>query len=259
MGTSMGRTWRAFTSLATTGLVVAVLAGCGGSGGERTTAELSTLDSIIPSAPSEIPDFESPAEPVDGGLPTPPTDPVDAVESYLAAERSGEIERSSRHSHRRAPERRLGRGLGRDQVPAPDDRRLRDRSNRSGAPAGAPAVIVRGRSRSSRASTRSAGSCPQHADVDWRGRRRRRRLADRHRRLVAAARSCPTSTAPPRPQRLGGSPSGSAAIDGEYAGSLLGSPALGDQLCGLEGDARRRSAGTTRRRPGVGGRRCVRA
>ena len=236
MGTSTSRTWRAFTSLATTGLVVAVLAGCGGSGGEQTTAELSTLDSIIPSAPSEIPDFESAAEPVDAALPTPPTDPVDAVESYLVAERSGEIERS--YAALSSVARQSAGSVAdwaetRFERPTIVDFEIDPAA--SGSPAGASAVIVQGEVTLEPRLDEVSGFVPQRADVEWKV------VAEDGGWRVDLVDS---SFSPILPDDRGATVAAEhwaagrqqCRVDGEYEGSLLGSPALGDELCGLEGD-----------------------
>ena len=90
----MSRTGGAFTSVATTGVVVAIVAGCGGSGGERTRQNHRRSTRSSRRRCPRIPDFESPAEPIDAALSTPPTDPIEAVRNYSGGEVHGEVERS---------------------------------------------------------------------------------------------------------------------------------------------------------------------
>jgi hypothetical protein len=216
------------------GLLAIVVAGCGGSGGDRSSAAPSPLDSIVPSAPTEIPDFR-PTSPDRDELPAPPSDPVEAVRQYVSAERAGDGERSF---DLLAASSRTNAGSPADwiesafQRPSIVDFELDPLA--AGTASGHNAVTVTGTITLEPRLDEVSGFVPEHAGVDWRA------VAEEGGWRVDVVDS---TLHPMLPDEAGATAAAAAwatarqecRIEGEYAGSLLGSPALADQLCGVEG------------------------
>ena len=217
------------------GALATVVAGCGGSGGDRSSAAPSPLDSIVPSAPAEIPEFRpSNAERAD--LPSPPSDPVDAVQQYISAEIAGDGLRSfdllaaSSRTNAGSPADWIESAFQRPSIVAFELDPLAD-----GVASGRDAVTVTGTVTLEPRLDEVSGFVPARADVDWRV------VAEDGGWRVDIVDS---TLHPTLPDDAGASTAAAAwaaarqecRTDGEYTGSLLGSPVLGDQLCGVRGE-----------------------
>ena len=217
------------------GVLALVVAGCGGSGGDQSAVARSPLDSIVPSAPTEIPDFR-PTGPDRDELPAPPSDPVEAVRQYVSAERAGDGERSfdllaaSSRTNAGSPADWVGSAF---QRPSIVDFELDPLA--AGTTSGRDAVTVTGTITLEPRLDEVGGFVPEHAGVDW--------------RLVAEDGGwrvdiVDSTLHPMLPEETGATAAAAAwaiarkecRTEGEYAGSLLGSPVLADQLCGVDGE-----------------------
>ncbi len=76
------------------GAIAAIGAGCSGPDDGRSSPAASPLDSVVPSAMSQVPDFEASAEQVDASLAAPANDPAEAVWNYLSGEVDGMFDQS---------------------------------------------------------------------------------------------------------------------------------------------------------------------
>ena len=216
-------------------MLAIVVAGCGGSGGDRSSAARSPLDSIVPSAPTEIPEFR-PASPVRDELPAPPSDPVEAVRQYVSAELAGDGERSfdllaaSSRTNAGSPADWIESAFQRPSIVAFELDPLP-----AAAASGRDVVTVTGTITLEPRLDEVSGFVPEHADVDW--------------RVVAEdggwrVEIVDSTLHPMLPEEAGATAAAAAwatarqacLTDGEYAGSLLGSPVLADRLCGVDGE-----------------------
>ena len=235
MSTKTRRTRRASSTLAMVAAIATFIAGCADAPDARSTAKPSPLDSIVPSPLSELPDFDAQDAPLEPAPSTPASDPTEAVRRYLSGEVDGDIEQSyaalSRSS--RASVGSLAEWADPD-FPRPT---IVDFVIEPGTPGSSAttSVLVTGNVTLEPRLDQVSGFVPQRADVEWKvvaedGGWRLDLLdsslspvlPDEHGATTAAAR-----WATARQQ---------CRTDAEYEGSLLGSPALGEQLCGLEGE-----------------------
>jgi hypothetical protein len=218
------------------GLVAAIAAGCSASDGERSTAAPSPLESFVPSTLSEVPDFESAALPPEPSRGDPAGDPVDAVRRYLAAAASGDAEGS--YAVLSAASRESAGSVAdwaetASQRPTVIDFELD--ATASIAPDGVQAVIVPGDVTLEPRLDEVSGFVPARAEVEWKV------VAEDGGWKVDIDGSTLT---PVLPDETGASAAAElwaatrqqCGVAGEYDGSLLGSPVLGERLCGLEGE-----------------------
>jgi hypothetical protein len=217
---------------ASIGVLAVVVAGCADSGGDQTRAP-SPLDSVVPSAPTEIPDFSgSPADVTE--LSAPPGDPVEAVRLNVTPEIGGDGERSFGLLSASA---RASAGSAADWVEGTSQRPtiLAFELDPDPLAVGRRERSVTGTVTLDPRLDEVSGFVPAHAEVDWRV------VAEDGGWRVDIA----DSTLHPVLPDEAGAPTAAATwatarqkcrIDGEYAGSLLGSPLLGEQLCGVDGD-----------------------
>jgi hypothetical protein len=235
MNPSHVRLREAFATLAVTGILVAGAAGCSGSDAAGSPLPPSVLDSIASTPPTDVPDFRAAAAPIESAPSAPSPDPVEAVQRYLSGELEGDLERSysalsmsSRESvgsvvdwADTAHQRPTILGFEFDSAtPVPA--------------AGARAVTVTGDVTLEPRLDEVSGFVPRRADVGWNV-----VAEDGGWRLDLVD----SSLAPILPDEQGASAAAEVwatarqecRIEGEYEGSLLGSPDLGDQLCGLRG------------------------
>ncbi len=234
MNTSVGRSGKTVTKVASIGALAALVVACSGRAADAATASRSGLDAVVPAAPATAPDF-TPNVTAPATESAPATDPVDAVRRYVDAEMNGDFDEAysllSSASQERggsatdwradASERPTIVGYEVDPAPAAAD--------------SSSAALVTGTLDLAPRLDEVAGYVPAHASVEWHVVREddgwRVELAD-------------TSVRPILPDEDGASATAAewAAArqrcrpDHEYAGSLLGSPVLGDRLCGLDGD-----------------------
>jgi hypothetical protein len=216
------------------GVLAIVVAGCGGSGGDRSAAR-SPLDSIVPSAPTDIPEFR-PTTAQRTELPAPPANPVEAVHQYISAEIAGDGQRSF---DLLAASSRTSAGSPADWVESAFQRPSIldfELDPLAATPAsGRDAVTVTGTVMLEPRLDEVSGFVPERADVDWRV------VAEDGGWRVDIADS---TLHPMLPDEAGATTAAAAwaaarqecRTDGEYAGSLLGSPVLSDQLCGTHGE-----------------------
>jgi hypothetical protein len=216
------------------GVLAIAVAGCGGSGGGRSSSASSPLDSIVPSAPAEIPEFRP--QPGDGTeLPAPAPDPVEAIRQYLSAEIAGD---GARSFGLLSASSRTSAGSTADWVETAFQRPSivsyeLDRSDNSET-TGRDAVTVTGTVVLQPRLDEVSGFVPERADVDWRV------VAEDGGWRVDIVDSTLNPILPDDAGATAAAATWAAArqdcrSDGEYAGSLLGSPVLGDQLCGVHG------------------------
>jgi hypothetical protein len=236
MSTTILRMRHAFITFATSGVVVAFLSGCSGSDEARPTAAPSPLDSIVPSPLSNVPDFGAAAAPVEAPPSTPAPDPAEAVQSYLSGEVDGDFERSYA-ALSTASRENVGSvaDWAETAFQRPTIVSYEIDPPTSVPPAGASAVIVTGEVRLEPRLDEVSGFVPHRAAVEWKV-----VAEDGGWRLDLVD----SSLDPILPDEQGATAAAErwanarqqCRTDGEYEGSLLGSPALGDQLCGLQGD-----------------------
>jgi hypothetical protein len=235
MSTTILRPRNTITTLVVSGVIVA-LAGCSGADEARSSAAPSPLDSIAPSPLSDVPDFEAAAAPVELA-PTPPApDPLEAVRRYLAGEVGGDLEQSYGAL---STSSRESVGSVADWVENDFQRptivAYEIDTDVPAAPAGAGTVVVESDVTLEPRLDEVSGFVPQRADAQWKV-----VAEDGGWRLDLVD----SSLAPVLPDEQGASVAAArwatarqqCRIDGEYEGSLLGSPVLGDQLCGIGGE-----------------------
>ena len=259
MSKTATRTRRSITSLAAAAVMAAIGAGCSGSDDGRSSPPASPLDSIVPSALSEVPDFEASVEPAGISLAAPANEPIEAVRNYLAGEINGMFDQSyaalSSESRQDVDsiadwtETAFTRPTIIDFELDPDA---------AGSPAGTTTVIVPGEVTLEPRLDEVSGFVPQQADVEWTvvaedggwrldldgfvARPDPARRAGRHRSGRALGRRPSTM---PRRRRV----RGLAARVTRTRRPAVRRP----------GRTRRRRAGATRRRLGDGGRRRLRS
>jgi hypothetical protein len=219
-----------------TGVIVSVVAGCSGSDRGRSASAPSALDSVVRPPLTDVPDFDAAAAPVGTAPSEPAPDPVEAVQRYVSGELAGDLERSyaalstsARESvgsvadwAETAFQRPTIVGYEIDPVTSEPS-------------AGASAVIVTGDVTLEPRLDEVSGFVPQRASVEWKV-----VAEDGGWRLDLGG----SSVVPILPAGHGASAAAQrwatarqqCRTDGEYEGSLLGSPALGDKLCGLSGE-----------------------
>ena len=222
------------STLAVAGTIATLIAGCAGSDGRRSETAPSAFDSIVPSPVSEVPDFDQVAlaEPAPSD---PASDPMGAVRRYLSGELEGDMRRSYEAL---STESKVSEGSLADwsetrfQRPTIVDFTIDPGTS---AASTTSAVLVAGGVTLEPRLDEVSGFVPQRADVEWKV-----VYEDGGWRLDLAG----SSLDPVLPDEEGATvAAGRWALarqqcraDAEYAGSLLGSPALGDLLCGLEGE-----------------------
>jgi hypothetical protein len=223
---------KSLATVASIGALAIAVAGCGGSGRDRS-ATASPLDSIVPSAPSDVPRFQ-PSQLTD--LPAPPSDPIEAVRAYVLAELARDGERSFGLL---SADSRASAGSPADWIESSFQRPsiVAFELDPSAIPtaSGRTSVTVTGTVTLEPRLDEVSGFVPEHADVEWRAVAEdggwRVDIADSTLHPIlpdeSGAKAAATSWAQARQE---------CRSDSEYAGSLLGSPVLGEQLCGVRGE-----------------------
>lgn len=219
------------TALAATGLL-AVLGGC--SGGDGGRAAPSPLDSVIPAAQSDTPSFEIAADDV-APLDRAPLTPADTVRKYVSGEIDGVFERS--YAVLSAASRQ-GVGSLEDWAEAAPLRPTIvgfEIDPPADPAAGAVSAVVTGEVTLVPRLDEVNGYVPEHATVEWRV-----VAEDGGWRLDPAGSSVrpvlPDEQLATAAARQWAQARQQCRVEGEYEGSLLGSPALGDGLCQLQGE-----------------------
>src|SRR5688572_30735973 len=92
MNTSVRRSGKTVTKVASLGALAALIVACSGRADDAATSSRSGLDAVTPVAPAAVPDF-GPSEPPPGAVDVEPaTDPVEAVRRYVDAEMNGQFD-----------------------------------------------------------------------------------------------------------------------------------------------------------------------
>lgn len=235
MNPSHLRPRKAFAVLAVTAMLVVGAGGCSGSDEAGSPLTPSVLDSIGLSPSGDVPDFGAAAAPIESAPSAPLPDPLDAVQRYLSGEVDGDLARSYSAL---SVSSRESVGSVVDWADAAHERPTivsYEIDSVSPVPAaGARAVTVTGDVTLEARLDEVSGFVPQRADVEWNV-----VAEDGGWRLDLVD----SLLAPILPDEHGASAAAEVwasarqqcRSDGEYEGSLLGSPELGDQLCGLRG------------------------
>jgi hypothetical protein len=225
-----------FATIASIGIAAAFGAGCAGSDEQRSTPAPSPLDSIVPSSPSDIPQFEPSTDPHDVARAEPATDPAGAVRGYLSAEIAGDAERS--YGALAAASRESVGSVG-DWIETASERPTIVAFELDGPvaapPAGSAEVSVSGTVTFEPRLDEVSGFVPERAAVEWDV------VAEDGGWRVDVIDSSVSPILPDEQGATAAAATWAAArqqcrTDAEYAGSLLGSPVLGDRLCGVAGE-----------------------
>jgi hypothetical protein len=224
-----------FAAMASIGVATVFGVGCAGSGGQRSTPARSPLDSIVPSLPSEIPEF-TPAPQRDGAAADPATDPAAAVRGYLSAEIAGDASTSYGALSAASRERV---GSVEDWIETASERPAivafaLDEPAAAQA-TGSTDVTVTGAVMLEPRLDEVNGFVPEQASVAWDV------VAEDGGWRLDVVDSSLTPILPDEHGATAAAETWAAArqqcrTEGEYGGSLVGSPALGDRLCGVLGD-----------------------
>ncbi len=213
--------------------LVTLLAGCSAADGPRSAP--SPLDSVVPAERVDVPTFDAPAD-QEAALSEPPaTNPVEAVRRYLAAEVDGTLDRSYGALSRESQDDVGSIGEWVDSAPQrPTIVEFQIDPAAGDAASGVTTVVVASELALEPRLDEVSGFVPRQATVDW---------------MVVAEDGgwridlSGSSLEPILPDEQGATEAAElwaaarqeCRVDGEYEGSLLGSPALGDELCQLEG------------------------
>jgi hypothetical protein len=226
-------TRRSLALTACIGVVLLAVAACGESTSGRTSAAPSPLDSVVPAQPSEIPDLRPSVQTL---LPAPPVDPTETIRQYVAAEIAGDSARSYT----------LLSDAARDTAGSQADWIAGSFRRPAIVAADLDAATERGSTRRSIATVTGtitfeprldevSGFVPAHADVAWQlvaedgGWRIDIANSTVHPLLPDEADAAIAAATWARDRQR-------CSDAGEYAGSLLGSPVLAEQLCDVDGE-----------------------
>ncbi len=233
MKTSTTRSRGRFTIFTTAAVMTIIGAGCSGSGEDRSAP--SPLDSFVPAQRAEVPSFDAPAAPFDAS-PTPPADdPVGAVRQYLDGEVAGEFEQSytALSNDSRGDAGSLG-DWAETATERPTIVRFEIDPAADESPAGGSSVTVTGQLTLDPRLDEVSGFVPQRAAVEWQV------VAEDGGWRLDLADSAVRPVLPDEREATAAAERWARArqqcrVEGEYDGSLLGSPALAEDLCGREG------------------------
>jgi len=233
MTAKANRTGRVVVGAAALGLLVTIFAGCSDSDGDELSAARSPLDSIVLPELSEVPGFDSSVPPVADVAPA--AAPVEAVRRYLDAEVAGAGDQSYLALSAAS---RADAGLVDDWTEAAFGRpRIIDYELDALAapPAGTSDVEVTGTVTLEPRLDEVHGYVPERATVEWEV------VAEDGGWRVDLVETASSPILPDEQGAVTAAAMWAAArqqcrVDGEFEGSLLGSPSLADQLCGVAGE-----------------------